>query len=468
MNTNFVKSHSQPIGRSSKSRSGNSGLPVTFALAFCLAMAIMSGPNLQSPAAETKATDPAVENEAMDPMKEQEKVYSAHRPYVNVHFEQSDMDFAFQWILGATRNGGCEIGEAFYAASRMKDGDPESWETEWLKMAQRVEKKAEESLKDGHHVSARESYLRAANYYRAILVTMNPQKPECRQNGEKTRYCFKEAARLFDPPIEYIEIPFEGTVLPGYFIKIDNSRKNKTLIMIGGGETIAEDLYYYIAPETIERGYNFLTVDIPGQGLLPYEGKYFRPDTEVPLKVVVDYALNRPEVDPEGLAMYGISGGGYYVPRAASFDKRIKAIVVNSAVTDGYKLFQSMDFSSQNPEEIKKWSPFKLATFGVTAWRYGLDPSNIKGLAEVNKGHTYDPSRITCPVLVLIGQGEYANEEIQKQQHDFMEGVSSSRKKFVLTHENEGASSHCLGVNRSLMSEIVFNWMDETFSNQPN
>ena len=100
-------------------------------------------------------------------------------------------------------------------------------------------------------------------------------------------------------------------------------------------------MFFFIGPETIRRGYNFLTLDIPGQGLLPAEGQYFRPDTEVPLRKVVDYALSRQEVDPERLAMYGISGGGYYVPRAAAFDKRIRAIILNSAVVDGYELFQS-------------------------------------------------------------------------------------------------------------------------------
>ena len=88
--------------------------------------------------------------------------------------------------------------------------------------------------------------------------------------------------------------------------------------MIGGGETFAEDLFFYIAPQAYERGYNFMTVDLPGQGLLPLEGKTFRPDMQVPLKAVVDYALGRPEVDPQRLAVYGYSGGGGFAPQAAS------------------------------------------------------------------------------------------------------------------------------------------------------
>jgi hypothetical protein len=110
------------------------------------------------------------------------------------------------------------------------------------------------------------------------------------------------------------------------------------------------------------------------------------------------------------------------------------------------------------------WPAFKVATFGVTAWRYGLDPSNLKGLAEANQGHTYDPSQVRCPSMVVIGQGEYANQEIKRQQAAFLEGVANANKELVVTRNDEGASSHCLGGNRSLMSQIVFDWLDDTLS----
>ena len=58
----------------------------------------------------------------------------------------------------------------------------------------------------------------------------------------------------------------------------------------------------------MDRGYNFMTVDLPGQGLMPFAGKVFRTDTNVAMKPVVDYILSRSDVDPEYLAAYGISG----------------------------------------------------------------------------------------------------------------------------------------------------------------
>lgn len=238
------------------------------------------------------------------------KKFDAHEPYVRMHFKDTEMDFAFALILGATMNHGCEIGEAFYTASKIKEGDAASWQNEWIKTAQRIETRGEQSLSKGHKVSARNQFMRASYYYRAALISMLPDDPRFKKTALKGRNLLKKAGKLLDPPLDYIEIPFENTVLPGFYRKAGKGKTpRKTLIMIGGGETFAEDLVFYIASQAYDRGYNFLTVDLPGQGLLPLEGKFFRENVEVPMKAVVDYALSRPEVDPERLAMYGISGG---------------------------------------------------------------------------------------------------------------------------------------------------------------
>ncbi len=234
------------------------------------------------------------------PSKEQKQVFDAHEAYVRYHFKDSDMDFTFgSLVLGATVNHGCEIGEAFRTAANIKDGDAASWQAEWAKTARLVAARGEQSLAAGHRVSARDQFQRASYYYRVALLAMLPADPRLKEFARESRSLLKKAGALFEPPLEYFEIPFEGTVLPGYFRKAAaGAEPAKTLIMIGGGETFAEDLFFYIAPQAFARGYNFLTVDLPGQGLLPLEGKTFRPDMQVPLKAVVDYALGRPEVDP--------------------------------------------------------------------------------------------------------------------------------------------------------------------------
>jgi hypothetical protein len=260
------------------------------------------------------------------PQAESAEAFDAHKQFVRLHFDDDEMDFALQWILGSISMGGCEIGEAFTTAGNITSGDAESWQREWATMAERVEARGRASLEAGHLVSAREQLRRAANYYRASLISMMPDNPRFEPNARKARELVKEAGQLMDPPLEYFELPFEDSALPGCFRAARSSGPRKTLVMIGGGETFAEDLVFYIARAAYARGYNFVTVDLPGQGLMPLEGKPFRAEVEGPLRVLVDYVLTRPEVDPERLAMYGISGGGYFVPRAAMTDKRSQVV----------------------------------------------------------------------------------------------------------------------------------------------
>jgi dienelactone hydrolase len=83
------------------------------------------------------------------------------------------------------------------------------------------------------------------------------------------------------------------------------------------------------------RGYDYLTFDGPGQGYALWKQKlYFRPDWEKVITSVVDFALSRTDVDPKRIAIQGISQGGYWVPRAVAFEKRIAAAIADPGVVD--------------------------------------------------------------------------------------------------------------------------------------
>lgn len=386
-----------------------------------------------------------------------------HAAYVRYHFQDKEMDFVFgSLLLGASLNQGFEIGEAFYTATNIKDGDAASWQEEWIKTARLVESRGRESLNRGHKASARQQFLRASYYYRAALISMHPEDERFKATALKSRELLKMAGLFLEPQLEYIEIPFEGTVLPGYFRKAASGKSpRKTLIMIGGAETFAEDLFFYIGGQAFEHGYNFLTVDLPGQGLQPLEGKYFYRDMNIPMKSVVDYALGRQDVDPERIAVYGYSTGGFIAPKAAMHIPQIRALAMSHCVIDGYAEVANMP--AITPEMVKSWSSFKLGSYQGIAWRFGLNPDNLTGLLAANEGFVFDPAKVVVPALILVGNGEYKSEEVQRQTNLCLTGLTNPRKKLVVTPAEEGASSHCILDNRSLMSQELFDWLDETF-----
>ena len=68
--------------------------------------------------------------------------------------------------------------------------------------------------------------------------------------------------------------------------------------------------------------------------MIRVQGMPFRPDWEAAVTPVIDFAQNLSEVDPDRIALMGISFGGYLAPRAAAFDHRIAACIANGGVYD--------------------------------------------------------------------------------------------------------------------------------------
>ena len=391
-------------------------------------------------------------------MKYQADQYFAHRMYYKGVFEKNeDMDYLFQWVLGSEANYGCSTGEMFYAASQIADGDFRSWKTVFGELGQRVEARAQGSLAKGHKVSAREGFLRASNYYRASAVQAeNFDVDEYTEAIGNARSVFCKACPLFDPPIEPVEFPYEGKSLPGYFWKAaGDAKKRKTFIMIGGGETTAEDMFFYLGPHAVKRGYNFVTADLPGQGVTPNDGFPFRPDSEVPMGAILDYILERPEVDAERVAAAGQSYGGYFVPRAAAYDKRLKACIGNAL------LFEPGHVTRQHHDNVEANQAKRDDPIERMKWKWNVDSRDAH--RELQEQFKFDPALLTCPAMSIIGEGEYQSRLMQQETENFLKFAQHHRATAVIPPLNEGGAHHCTWENTYLAAQVTFDWLDELF-----
>jgi hypothetical protein len=398
---------------------------------------------------------------------------------IRYRFKTLPFEFMFQWVLGMQTHGGSETGESFYAASLVTENDPQSWTAAWTQVARQVEQRAAAALAGGHLVSAREAYLRAYVYNRAALAFINPfDAAAAKPAWQHAVGCFRQAAALMDPVAEPVSVPCGDADLPGYFIApADGQASRKTLIMIGGGDTYVEDLYLIIGPAAVKRGYNLLIVDLPGQGGLPFDGLYMRPDTENQIPAVVDYALSRPEVDAAGLAAYGISYGGYILPRALSAEHRIRATAVCSVLSDFRAWMTQTPMSvrfAENPDSLLVKSIIRMRNLKPTlilldtyAWRWGA--KSYAGMLDLAKDFTLDPARITCPLLSIVGEKEYANSAVSRGfQDDAIKANPDPRSKLIVVKASDGGDAHALGTNLSLMAQLVFDWLDEVLAARPS
>ena len=378
-------------------------------------------------------------------------------------------------VMGRGNYGGSAVGECYETASRIVDGDFLSFTNAWEVTAKRVEAIGWDCLKKGHRVSARDAFLRATTYWGATTMYASPTDPRYRSSYEKERACFREAAKLFDPPIEIVNIPYEnGRTLPGYFIPGGPAgEKRPTVLVLGGGDSALEELYGVVPVGAERRGYNSLMFEVPGQKAMSfdYPDLFFRPDAEVPVRYAVDYALSRPEVDENRIALIGASFGGYFAPRAAAFEKRLAAVVALPLMSDPGGLFPEilgLDPTKPYPRDLEShldMSKSIVRTMVNSDLRTRCGYANatiaewLDGMREFTlAGHEKD---ITCPLLILAGESEFDPARMEKEKSQWMKVMNHPNSQIRIGTTSEGGEGHSMVNNLLLKNQIEMDWLDE-------
>jgi hypothetical protein len=389
---------------------------------------------------------------------------------------KGNFDYQFTRTMGCVTYEGAALGECYETASRIEDEKEDSYTEAWRVTAERVDAIARKSLADGHPVSAREAFLRASSYWREAAFYQSTTDPKCRANWERQRDCFTQAGKLMDLPFEAVSIPYEnGQSLPGYFLKADASDKPRpTLMSLGGGDSVAEELYFWGGgAAALRRGYNALLFEIPGQrgAMLSNPGAelFYRPDTEVPLKYVCDWVLGRADVDSKRLALVGWSMGGNFAPRAAVFEKRIKACIASTTTPNMQtSILEMLGLAGDQPYARDLESKVNLSTVGNRFvaqgdMRYRLGAAGgtiaefIDGLSKYSLWGLED--KITCPYFNIGGQGE---GQLAVDGGKFYDKLTCPKAQHIIA-AREGGEAHCGVNNESLEHQIIFDWLDDVF-----
>lgn len=152
--------------------------------------------------------------------------------------------------LAHVQYGGADFGECMKTMRRIPTGDKTAWHREWTATADRVASIGDACSARGHDVSAREAYLRASNYYRTSYLMQYgaPTAQEVLTGYARGSDAFQAFACRSDPPLEPVEIPYEGTTLPGYFCRPKGAaRRTRTLIATNGYDSTFYEAYFAFA-----------------------------------------------------------------------------------------------------------------------------------------------------------------------------------------------------------------------------
>ena len=208
----------------------------------------------------------------------------------------------------------------------------DDWCHAWSVRAALHEDAGKKALADGNLITAGETLTTAGVLYHFAKFVFVQDMAQLRATHEKAVECRNLALPHLDPPGERVEIPYDGATLYGNLRKPTGVAKPPVVVMCMGMDSAKEEMasneYHFL-----RRGIATLAFDGPGQGEAEYDIPIC-PEYERPVGAVIDTIEGRDDIDGDRLGVWGVSFGGYYAPRAAAFDKRIKACISISGPFD--------------------------------------------------------------------------------------------------------------------------------------
>jgi pimeloyl-ACP methyl ester carboxylesterase len=389
-------------------------------------------------------------------------------------------DFAVSLGLGL----GGQIGEVATICGQIGEGDDDAWYTAWSTHADRLVEQADQASARRHRVGARETYLRASLYYAVSYhpIFGVPVDPRLLTAFGKQSEVFAKAAALADPPGEALDIPFGGTTLPGYFFPADaNARPGPLLIATNGYDATLFEMYLGQGLPARARGYHCLLFDGPGQGRPLFEDAVpMRPDWENVITPVVDLALQRPDVDPDRIALTGWSLGGHLALRAVTGEHRLAACLTDPALLGiGEVMTARLQAMGTPGADLERLPNLDEAT--LTAMADGIRHSRMQRWTIEQRGFwvhgvhsladylqaaaeftlTGRIEHIRCPTLLCAAE----DDPLSATATSIYDQLTAPKTLLQFTR-TDGASDHCEMRNRSLFNLRAFNWLDETLHKQ--
>ncbi|KAJ5217914.1 alpha/beta-hydrolase [Penicillium cinerascens] len=393
------------------------------------------------------------------------------------HFFKSNEAFSYEALraAGYSNHGGADLGEVIAICSKIRPGNEKDWEREWQKAAERAVSHAEQSEAAQNVQSAYHGYLRASNYFRTAEFF---RRENVEQDSishflyEKSEDTFAAAMTLSPFHYEAITIPYEETSLPGYLVSPDSTQKpRRTIIFNGGYDSTMSEGWFAIGAAALERGYNFLSFDGPGQGAaIRRQQLRFRPDWENVLTPVVDYALSREEIDANAIVIFGWSMGGYLVARGATQEHRAQAIILDDGVYDFGSAFRAHQPSfvqalvEKRFDSVYNWIFHCVQSFSTGIrwalyngkWTFGVNsPADL--VRTVSK-YTLEgiSQNIVTPCLIIDAE----NDHFLKGQPEILRRNLRCEHQLVSLRADEGGDTHCHQGAFFRLHQVVFDFLE--------
>jgi dienelactone hydrolase len=328
------------------------------------------------------------------------------------------------------------------------------WYEQWHRIADRTLEMADRDFTEGRTLSGARKYLRAANYYLMAERMMTNESPLKMEAYERALRAFRGGVTEDGQAVEFVDVPLADAWLPSLFVPAEGTAGPAPCAIVFNGFDVTKEILYLMGvPELARRGVSVLLVDQPGSGgALRLHGLPTRYDMEVPASACIDWLESRADVDSERIGIVGISMGGYFAPRAAAFEKRIKACVAWGAFHDLAGVVQNLAVTgaASAPSFQAPW------VFGVTdaddpATRAAVLPRfNLDGVVD----------KIEAALLVVHGEDD-RQVPVEQAERTYSQATNARTRELKVFPKGDWGDQHSQVDDPTLAVDYISDWLAE-------
>jgi dienelactone hydrolase len=201
----------------------------------------------------------------------------------------------------------------------------EQWLDAWVANGDLHAALAGEAEQARRRLTAGRAWVRATLAYHFAKFVWMVDLERHRQAADRAVAALRRAHAMLDPTAERLEVPFEGTTMVATLRRPRDGGRPPLVLLLPGLDSTKEEFFNWEGV-FLERGMATLSLDGPGQGETGY-ATHIRPDYEMAVTAALDHLGGRDDLDLGRVGAVGVSLGGYYAPRAAAFEPRVRAAV---------------------------------------------------------------------------------------------------------------------------------------------
>lgn len=336
----------------------------------------------------------------------------------------------------------------------------QDWFDAWSGAAERLVRLASADEELGHSSAAGRKLLRAGAY------SMFAER-QILDKSDRTQATYQRAVELFangvgalGEPVERVEVPFGEKSLPALFVPaIGADEQAPTMIHFSGLDVNKELIYLLGASELPRYGVSVLICDHPGVGeALRFRDLHATHESEEPAAACVDYLEGRADVDRERIGIMALSLGGYYAPRAAAFEQRLRCCVLWGAIWSMPEIMEYVDTQPGSEVSVPLDEQFR--------WVMGLD--SVEQVREdLERWQLTDVmDRIRVPILTVHGANDRQAPVLLAEKTQAA-AINSPRSDLKVLTIEDGGAEHCQIDNVTMGTDYMFSWIAEVLGGDP-